>query len=364
MSMEYNDQTDDLVKLSYFVEMGKSIARAGSIDDTLHEIMRHIGEIFSPRNWSILIKSPRTGSLTFALVVGKNADKLRGLKLPPGEGVAGWVSDTGRPVIVEDVSSDQRFSSRVDEYTGFATESIIAVPLMSGQKVFGVIELINKLDGQPFSAFDLKVLTTIADFAAIAIEKAYYFRALKRMATVDSLTGAQNRGAFERMYYREVEMCRRYKLPLSFLMVDVDDFKQINDTYGHPAGDAVLKNLVEILGECTRKVDHIFRYGGDEFVVLMPNTDGDQAQTARKRIQERLEYQNSVGQEITYHVSIGIKAVDQEDEGDILAQLDTDLYKEKDKKFARRYDDIQEHLEDMLQEERSKLSPKGRGRLG
>ena len=354
--------TDDLVRLSFFVDTAKAISQAKTIDETLREIMHHIGEIFTPLNWSILIKNPQTGDLTFSLVVGRNADKLKGLKLPSGEGIAGWIADTGQPLIVEDVAKDSRFSPRVDQFTGFHTQSIIGVPLLNGDKVFGVIELINKLDGQLFTPFDLKVLTTIADFAAIAIEKAYYLRALKRMATTDSLTGAHNRGAFERNYCKELEICKRYGLPLSFLMVDIDDFKQINDTYGHPTGDNVLKNLVDLLTECVRKVDAVYRYGGDEFVVLMPNTTKEQAQEVRNRIQQRLEYQNGLNPQVPFRISIGLHAVDSEDDADILELLDTDLYREKDKKFSRSIEDMEEHLEDMLQEERSKLRPKGKNR--
>lgn len=355
--------TDDLVRLSFFIEIGKAITRAKTIDETLREIMQHIGEIFTPLNWSLLIRNPKTGDLTFSLVVGRNADKLKGLKLPAHEGIAGWVADTGGPLIVEDVSNDSRFSNRVDKFSGFKTESIIAVPLITNNKVFGVIELINKLDGEPFTPFDLKVLTTIADFAAIAIEKSYYLRALKRMATIDSLTGSYNRGSFERMFAKEVEMCRRYEMPLSFLMIDVDDFKKINDEYGHPVGDKVLQDVVHLVTEAVRKVDSVFRYGGDEFVVLMPNTTREHAQEVRTRILERIKYQNSLNPEVPFYLSIGLHSVSPEDDEEILGMLDLDLYKQKEKKFSRTAENIEEHLEEMLNEERSKLKPIGRNRL-
>jgi diguanylate cyclase (GGDEF)-like protein len=286
------------------------------------------------------------------------------LQLPPGEGIAGWIADTGKPLIVEDVGKDPRFSARVDKYTGFITHSIIGVPLKANDKVFGVVELVNKLNGEAFTSFDLKVLTTIADFAGLAIERAYYARALKRMATIDSLTGAYNRGSFERQYAKEVEMCRRYDLPLSLLMIDVDDFKKINDTHGHMAGDRVLKNLVALISECIRKVDGVFRYGGDEFVVLMPNTSREAAQRVRERILERIAYQNSLNPELPYQVSIGLHAVQSDESRDILEQLDTDLYRDKDRKLFRNIENVEEHLEDFLKEERDKLKAKGADRKG
>jgi diguanylate cyclase (GGDEF)-like protein len=354
--------TNELIKLSFFVDIGKSIVQAKTIDDTLQEIMRHIGEIFSPLNWSILLINSQTGELTFTVVVGKNADKLRGLKLPPGEGIAGWVAESGQPVIAEDVSMDSRFCSRVDGYTGFTTKSIVGVPLLSNGKVFGVIELINKLNGEPFTPFELKVLTTVADFAAIAIEKAYLMRALKKMASTDGLTGAFNRGSFERQYAREIELCRRYGHSMSLLMLDIDNFKDINDTHGHPAGDAVLKDVVELILGCIRKVDAVFRYGGDEFVVMMPNTDKDQAQEVRKRIQQRIDYQNTLNPKVPYSVSIGLHCLEADKDGEILDLLDKDLYSQKDKKAENNFENIEEHLADMINEERRMLQPKGRGR--
>jgi diguanylate cyclase (GGDEF)-like protein len=361
---DYTGGTETLVKLSFFVDIGKDITRAKTIDETLHQIMNHIGNIFAPLNWSILLRNPETGDLTFTLVVGQNAHKLRGLKLPKGEGIAGWVAETGQPVIVEDVAKDRRFSNRVDEFTGFTTQSIIGVPLLSDDRVFGVIELINKLNGKPFTPFDLKILTTIADFAAIAIEKSYYLRALKKMATTDALTGARNRGAFERAYVREAEMCRRYDQPLAFMMIDVDKFKQINDAHGHVAGDEVLRNVVELLSDCVRKVDSVYRYGGDEFVILMPNTTKDQAEAARHRIQERVEYQNSLNPPIPYTLSIGLHAMDSAEDAQAIAFLDMDLYRQKDKKLAANFESMEENLEELLQEERSKFRPEGKNRKG
>lgn len=355
-----SEELESLVKLSFFAEIGKAITSSSTIDETLQEIMHQIGEIFSPLNWSLLIVNPKTGDLTFSLVVGKNADKLKGLKLPKGEGIAGWIAETGQSVIIEEVEKDSRFSARVDQFTKFTTESIIGVPLVTDGKVFGVIELINRLNGGAFTPLDLKILKTIADFAAIAIEKSYYLRALKRMADTDSLTGINNRGAFERLYLKEVEMCKRYGIPLAFLMIDIDDFKDINDQYGHPAGDTVLKKVADLLVESIRKVDRVFRYGGDEFVILMPNTNQAQAREARKRIQDRIDYQNSLEPEIKVKVSIGLHAMDAGDDTDILQILDSDLYKEKDKKFSKDIENISEHLEDMLAEERSVQTRKKR----
>src|SRR6056297_3628137 len=181
------DQHDDLVRLSFFTEIGKSITSAKDLDAIFQKIMKHIGNIFAPANWSLFLKDPKTGDLCFRIVVGGNVENLQGTFIPRGKGIVGWIAEKGQPLIVEDVSKDSRFDHTIDTKTNFETKSIIGVPLLSNERVFGVIELINKVNGDNFTPFDLNLLRTIADFAAIAIEKNYYLQSLKRIAHIDSL---------------------------------------------------------------------------------------------------------------------------------------------------------------------------------
>lgn len=350
--VDTSEQTKELVHLSFFVNIGKAIVRSKTIEETLHEIMFQIGEVFTPLNWSLLLRNGETGDLSFTMVVGQNADKLKGLQLPRGEGIAGWISETGQALIIEDVTKDTRFSPRVDRFTGFKTESIIGVPLKSGGKVFGVIELINKLDGGAFTPYDLKVLTTIADFAAISIEKAYYYNALKKMASVDSLTGTYNRGYFDRAFERELAVSKRYGTPLSLLMADINKFKEINDTHGHPEGDKVLKTLAQLLASCVRKVDLVCRFGGDEFVVLMPNTPRDKAEMLKQRILDRIAYQNTLNPKIPFTVAVGIHAVDLDNHEDTLMMLDSEMYRHKTGMPLKNFEAMGDNLEALLAEEK------------
>lgn len=343
---------DELVKLSFFVDIGRSIAQAKTIEDTLAEVMRHVGDIFTPLDWSLLLKDPQTGDLTFTVVIGKNASKLQGKRLPQGEGIAGWICENAQPVIAEDVASDERFSCRIDQYTQFETKSIIGVPLKVDDRVIGVIELINKINGQAFTPFELKILTTIADFAAIAIERAYFSRALKKMATEDALTGVKNRRTMEQVLAQELSKAKRYGTSLSLLMVDVDAFKTINDTYGHLAGDQVLKKLAQIIVDTVREVDTVCRFGGDEFVVIMPNTSASRAETVRTRIQEAIDYHNSLGGEIQFRCSIGLHSVDSGAQNGLLAMLDSDLYRQKRLIRKQNLHDVEQNLEAMLAEEK------------
>ncbi len=342
---------DDVVKLTFFSDLVRDIAASRTINEIMNHVMDKIGTIFVPLNWSLLLKKRKTGQLYFRVVVGVHADKLRGKVVPKGKGIANWIAETGQSVIVEDVSKDSRFNDYFDRITGFKTKSIIGVPLANNGRVFGVIELINKLNGESFTPLELKILTTIADFAAIAIGKVYYFRALKKIATIDPLTGISNRRIFEKIFSREAARCKRYGGQLSMIMIDINDFKKINDQFGHPAGDKVLKNLARILRRSVRKVDTVARYGGDEFVVLMPNTPREKAEVVRKRIEEHLTNLNMMGEELPFRISMGLHSASGDAVDELIIDADMDLYRQKSKKEDENYENLGDYLEDFMNEE-------------
>ncbi len=340
--------TSDLIHLSYFTEIGTAIVSSRSIREVLERVMEHVGKIFAPRNWSLLLVDQKKRELVFTVVVGKAADKLRGRRVSMDEGISGWIARTGETLIIEDARKDSRFSAKLDDVTGFVTESIIGVPLRSGKKIFGVIELINKINGEPFTPFDLQVLSTIADFAAVAIEKVFYINAIRRISREDALTGLLNRRSLDFVLERETERSRRYKTSTSVLLVDIDDFKKINDTYGHLTGDEVLKHCADILKRSVRKIDYVIRFGGDEFVVIMPDTTREQGELARKRILETLARENSAPDACRFSVSIGLHTGESADLYDILNLTDRDLYQQKGAKEPLKMD---EHLLDYLDDD-------------
>ncbi len=345
-----NEDIDDLVRLSFFAEMGKAIVSARTLKELFRAIMEKIGEIFAPQNWSLLLRNPKTGALRFEIVIGSAAEDLKSIEIPGDLGIAGWIAMNGLPVIIEDVTKDHRFDGSVDERTGFKTNSIIGVPLISHDTVFGVIELVNKVDGEPFTPYELKILSSIADFAAIAIEKQYYLLALRRIATIDPLTGLQNRRSFDKTLERERQRCVRSGKGFCLLMMDIDRFKEINDRFGHAAGDETLRSLAGFLRSVVRKVDIVCRIGGDEFAVILPDTERKGAEEVVARIRSLVE--SDKGKEVLpFGISIGISENGGQSCLDPIGEADEEMYRDKARRFEQTAEDLKQNIQDFYESE-------------
>ncbi|MBF0243450.1 MAG: sensor domain-containing diguanylate cyclase [Desulfamplus sp.] len=336
-----NGQTDDKTdnnrpqKISntfFFTEICKPLASAKSLKETLNLLMYQVGDIFQPMNWSLLLKDPKSNEMVFTIVVGVNKNKLLGVRLPVGEGIAGYILNSGKSLIVDNVEQDERFCKEFDANTGFKTQSIIGVPLKTDDKVFGVIELINKISGDNFTESELALLSSIADYAAIALERVYYNQTLKKIAFIDPVTGLYNKQSFDKTLETRLQMFNTYNLISSLLMVDIADFNSINRQCGDIAGDNLLKDFSLKLKESFRAEDEFFRYYADKFCVIMPQITIDKAQEATEKFLEKLTEWRFLSKNIEIKVLTAIYPVDikiKQNIYDFLSKKDYKGFKEK-----------------------------------
>lgn len=348
-----------LDRAAILYEIGRVLTSSLNPKEVFNRVMRLIGEYFSPRNWSLLLMEEDTGRLKFEIVMGVDAGKLRGVFVEAGEGIAGWVCQTGKAAVVRDVGQDPRFSSRFDGILGFTTHSVVCVPLVNANnRVIGVIELVNKIAPPPggagpgsppvyygerdvpFSEVDVEILSAIGVFTGIAAENAFLHQKVKDLAMVDSLTGIYNRHYFNEVLKREQKRVQRYAYSLCILMMDIDGLKQINDRYGHLAGDRVICAAADLLKSAVRESDVLARYGGDEFVVLMPKADTQDGKHLAGRITAKVDARNRErdADEPSLGLSIGVYASGSEDLEAILREADRELYLTK--YFRRRHREI------------------------
>ncbi len=167
-------------------------------------------------------------------------------------------------------------------------QSLKILPLKSGDRVMGTLVAAARRKG----ALDdeaVRMLEVIALQTAQALQRAQLFAAVERMATTDGLTGLHNHRHFQTLMDQQLALAQRYSKPLSFLLCDIDHFKSVNDTYGHPTGDQILKGVSRILQHEARQTDQVARYGGEEFAVILPETDSGAARTTAERIRAAVE---------------------------------------------------------------------------
>jgi diguanylate cyclase (GGDEF)-like protein len=271
--------------LSDIVKTANSILEPRKV---IELIMAKIQELVPSEAWSMLMVDEERQELTFELALGEKGKDLSGFRIKIGEGVAGWVAQTGKPTIVNDASRDPRFTSKMDTKTQFRTRSILCAPLISRGRTIGVVEIINRLGGK-FTQSDLEVLLTLVEPCAIAIENAILFQKAEQLTITDDLTKLFNSRYLNLYIGREIKRCKRHGIPLSVIFLDLDGFKGVNDQYGHLAGSRTLTEVGAILSQAVRESDILARYGGDEFVVVLPETPPSGALVIAERIRKAIE---------------------------------------------------------------------------
>jgi two-component system cell cycle response regulator len=253
--------------------------------------------------------------------------------------------DTRQTVLVTDVATDPLYAEARAEWEseGFKvpTRSAIAIPFVMKDQRAGVFFLRTTIEDTPLNHSDVAFAEQVIKAAAQALEKAYDLESavigreqMKALAETDALTETFNRRALADKLVQEIERANRYNTELACLMVDVDNFKQINDAHGHLAGDGVLRQLGGILRREQRAVDIVARYGGEEFVVLLPETASGGARIFADRILKKVAGHDFGDPHRSIHVTISVGIACYPDprvqDGESLLKLaDQNLYKAK-----------------------------------
>ncbi len=275
-------------EVSIFHELGKALTSSLQLDQVLRTIMEKINEFLRPDTWSLLLMDQEKNELYFQIATGAGAEALRDVRIKVGQGIAGWVAQSGEVIVVPDTSKDSRFFAKVDEKTKMETRSIVAVPVRFRDQCLGVIELINCVGEEGFSPRDLALLEALADYAAIAIENARHVHRIHELTIKDDCTCLYNARHLNFILDTEIYRSNRYAFEFSLLFIDLDHFKAVNDTHGHLIGSRLLGEVGEMVKSSCRQIDMAFRYGGDEFVVLLPQTSKENAIRVAHRLHKRI----------------------------------------------------------------------------
>ena len=318
-------------EVAVFQELGKALTSSLQLDQVLRTIMEKIDEFLRPDNWSLLLLDEAKQELYFELAVGKASQALKDVRVKMGQGIAGWVAQHGETVVVPDTSKDTRFFAKVDEKTKTETQSIVAVPVKFRDTCLGVIELINCIGPEGFDPRDLKLLEALSDFAAIALENARHVKRIHELTITDDCTSLYNARHMSVILETEIYRSQRYNYEFSLIFIDLDHFKQVNDTQGHLVGSKLLADIGSALKEHCRLIDFAFRYGGDEFVLLLPQTSKDNALNVARRLHKLIretEWLAAGGLNLHLTASMGVAAypVDSRTKEGLLHLADEAMY--------------------------------------
>jgi diguanylate cyclase (GGDEF)-like protein len=257
-------------------------------------------------------------------------ERLPPARFPSTQGLSGNVIATGQSIKYDDFFVDHPELHSI-QFGRDRTRSGIFVPLKFKGKAIGVLSA-QSYQTYTYTDQDEYLLDLLASQAAIAIENARLFTEVQELATHDSLTGVFNRREFFKRASSEIERARRYQQDLSMILFDIDHFKSVNDTYGHPKGDSVLELIAQGCLTNLRENDIIGRYGGEEFIILMPSTDVTNAKIVAERLRRSVLQENiDNGNGETLTISLGVAAYHEncKDIDDLVARADRALYTAK-----------------------------------
>lgn len=316
------------------LRIGKALTSTFNMEQILVIVLKRLSELFKARNWTLFLLDPEREELHFELVVGLDKNSLSDVRIDVGEGIAGTVAATGEAILVPDVNRDRRFSKRVDDLTGFVTHSLICLPLKMQGAVIGVIEVVNPEDPSLFQPEFTPVLSILADYVAIAINNSRNYRRIESLSVTDDVTGFYNTRFLHQHLERLLDPASTRPREVSLVFLDLDNFKQVVDAHGHLVGSKVLKEVALAIGTKLNGEDCLVRYGGDEFVIILPGQDKKAALDKVVAIRQALAedpFLHEEGLDLRLTASFGVASYPQDaaSKRDLLRIADHSMYRSK-----------------------------------
>ncbi|MEO0216346.1 MAG: diguanylate cyclase [candidate division WOR-3 bacterium] len=303
-------------------EVGKTFISTLDFDQLLNNILKRLIDTFGYLNLAIFLVDEAKNELKLRSYINY-PESVKNIKIGIGvNGITGHVAATKEMHYAADVSKDPYYIPGVKE-----AKSEVCFPLMIGEKLIGVLDVESpEING--FTPDDIRLLDTLSAQIAIALDNARLYEEAKRLSLTDPLTSLANRRSFDMFIDAEIKRAERYRRPFALLMIDFDNFKSYNDKFGHTSGDYILQKFSKILKESIRDVDFLSRYGGDEFVVVLPETDANFALLVAERMRKRIESEN-LEPRVTLSIGVAMFPKDSRDKKTLINLADRACYEAK-----------------------------------
>ncbi len=319
-------------KLEEVLAIEEGLNRILNLDKLIDFVVDKVTKILEANRCSFMLFDEQIQELVIRGYRGLPENIVQKSRIKKGDSLAGIVAETRKAVLVSNIETDRRFLKK--NRSSYTSKSFLSVPIVLGDRLIGVINVTNKqsIPGDIFSDLDLKILCMISRHVAIAVENASLYRRLNYLTITDPLTHMHNYRYFSTNLDCELKRRKRYSKSLCLMMVDIDDFKTYNDSFGHPEGDALLKKMNTLLNRHVREVDIACRYAGDEFVVILPETNMSEAKIIAERIKKSFR---ALDLKRPMSVSIGIaECKEKMDRHDLVLKADMALYQAKKERRA------------------------------
>lgn len=309
--------------LEALTELAVEVQQRRTLDELLQVIVDRTASILGVPRVSIRLFDPSHTNLVAVCRAGEPFH-LEEAEFEPGEGLLGWIAQQCQPIRTDDANTDPRFAPRPGLRAPLG--SFLGVPLVSGRTGMGVLSAVG--GDKKFEPHHEWLMTLVAAICAPRVD----IVRLAKLSQVDPLTGSLNRRGFDEAFPEVQAREGGYVEPLSVVMVDIDHFKQINDEHGHAVGDEVLKHVTRMLGETLRAGDAVVRYGGEEFLLILPEADRIQAGRVAERARRLVEKYPAVvaGRRIPATISLGVaQRRSNESRDSVIARADEAMYTAK-----------------------------------
>ena len=257
-----------------------SLSTTPDVNRLMEKILDQLGKLWGYDFGAVLLLDEATGELVVAEARGYL--QARGYRLAPGEGISGAVVRVGLPICINDVAADPRYIPGLE-----GASSELAVPLVWDGITLGVLNVESRLPNA-YGPSDMALLSTVAEQAAASLGNARLHEQTRHLAMTDPHTGLYNYRYYQDQVTAMVRDSQISGLPFAVIMLDIDHFKRVNDTYGHPTGDAVLEQVARVLRDACRQGDLSYRYGGEEFAITLPGAHADVALRVAERMREKV----------------------------------------------------------------------------
>jgi diguanylate cyclase (GGDEF)-like protein len=331
-----NGALEKLVRdLSLIYEIGQEVNSIIDLDNLYSKITETLHKHLKIQEFAILIFDDKRDELYVKAAYGfEDKEAILSTSFRKGEGITGLVAETGRKIYIKDTSREERFLHYKGERPA-RPSSFLSIPLVYKDDVMGVINF-ARVGRSSFSSQDVKKLSLVSGQIALAIANAQLYTRTRELSVRDELTGINNRRYFQQMLQMEWKRAVRFHRTISLIMLDVDHFKMYNDTFGHLQGDKVLKGIGSLLKNNLREVDTVARFGGEEFIMLLPDTDKVGAIVVAEKVRLLVEQRDFLADDrsktrmVTVSVGLSTYPDDVGDMDDLIDHADIALYRAKE----------------------------------